>query len=961
MRTFNANPRPMLRRHRRVGCLCFLWMLLLATAPVTAVADSSSNGITGPVGAVFRAGMWWDPTRSGSGWDLSRVGEQLFGVWYTYGANGRPVWFTFSGSVRDGHFEGDLLSFTWDYGTGTLQAPSVAGSVSIDFPHPQLAEVEWQLGDRSGHRSLQPFLFAAVPTLADYSGVWFERPRPGYGLSVQTQGNVVFSVIYFYGADGKPTWASGQALRSSPDMELLSGQGACSWCAYSPTEYKATGRLALRFRDETLARVDVTLDAGDPSWNRRNVRQVMLSEPPSGRPHAAALATLSSDEALKVYFKAGFDAGHGHLGETICLAPVEGPVPAEGDADTPELSTTNVQEQGVDEADMVKALSGQMFAIDYASAELPWDEETGTRNQSISRYTLATDGSPPVADGLYPVSLAGGDSPFGYFLREGIYRHDTQAGLHTLVHLATQFAGGCFEPSRQTTWITDFDVGPGADFEADHELVVDGELLASRRIGDRLFVAIAWRPDVYELVDRVLGPDALADPDLQRRIDEAFEQIEAGELLPAIRYSDGREIPLVDPQRIMLPPLPLDRVYPVLTTLSVFDLDDLSAPPDSLGIMGSVDGMYASTQAVYFASSRYGVTLSDAGELVPTGLVDTDIHKLAIGEGGVEYRGSGTVEGVVGFDPERLPWRMGEHGGDLRILTSHGWTQRWGELGEHRLTILRESGDDDLLLRTVSVLPHAGRPQPIGKPGEDIHAVRFHGDRAWVVTFQRVDPLYVLDLSDPEDPALLGELEIEGFSDYLHPVGDDLLIGVGLQAVTNGMGTWMQGLQLGLFDVSVPTDPVLLDLHEIGHRGSWSPVLDTHRAFTWLPASDEDDRPPRFVLPAIVHSPPDGMPHMDPAHWYPWEATGIMMYNIAGLEVNAPFLELAGQSYLADRDSTPEEHHWYYANPDRDQSRSVIYGGQVIYYFRGGVYQTPWTGGDLTPAEHCAHCQPPDG
>ena len=138
-------------------------MSLLAITAPTVMAAGTSNGITGPSNAEFRPGMWWDPDLSGSGWEINRAGDIVFGIWYTYDANGKPTWYTTSGSLLDGRFEHDLLSFTWDYDKNQVNKPTIAGKVRIDFLHPQLAEISWQLGEHQNRHTVRPFIFAASP------------------------------------------------------------------------------------------------------------------------------------------------------------------------------------------------------------------------------------------------------------------------------------------------------------------------------------------------------------------------------------------------------------------------------------------------------------------------------------------------------------------------------------------------------------------------------------------------------------------------------------------------------------------------------------------------------------------------------------------------------------------------------------------------------------------------------
>ena len=145
------------------------------------------------------------------------------------------------------------------------------------------------------------------------------------------------------------------------------------------------------------------------------------------------------------------------------------------------------------------------------------------------------------------------------------------------------------------------------------------------------------------------------------------------------------------------------------------------------------------------------------------------------------------------------------------------------EDSESFVTVLE---DDSGALKQVGQVGNLGR-------NEDIYAVRYIADKAYVVTFRRTDPLYVIDLSDPTDPTTEGELKITGYSAYLHPVGEDLLLGVGREATTTGRVT---GAKVSLFDVSDPSDPRTLD--SLVLEGGSSEVEWDARAFLWWAPED---------------------------------------------------------------------------------------------------------------------------
>lgn len=228
-------------------------------------------------------------------------------------------------------------------------------------------------------------------------------------------------------------------------------------------------------------------------------------------------------------------------------------------------------------------------------------------------------------------------------------------------------------------------------------------------------------------------------------------------------------------------------------------------------VKGWAYDVYASTESVYLTSTEWST-----GE---TEEETTLLHRFQIGSSPNlhDYVASGSVPGSIVNS-----FALGEYDGHLRIATTSGW---WDDAA-NALFVLDSSKAD---------LPVVGKIEGLAK-GESIYAVRFVGKRGYVVTFKKVDPLFVINLSDPANPVLQGELEMPGFSTYLHPLGDDHLIGLGRDAEDMGEFAWFQGLKLALFDVS-GDNPTIVDELLIGSRGSDSEALGDHHAFTFDAAS----------------------------------------------------------------------------------------------------------------------------
>jgi len=190
------------------------------------------------------------------------------------------------------------------------------------------------------------------------------------------------------------------------------------------------------------------------------------------------------------------------------------------------------------------------------------------------------------------------------------------------------------------------------------------------------------------------------------------------------------------------------------------------------------------------------------------------IHRIAIGSDGlIDYGSRGEV-------PGRLlnQFSMDEHGERFRVATtSEFWTPYGGSVLHNNVYVL------DKEMEIVGELEQIA-------PGESIYSARFMGDRLYLVTFERIDPFFVIDLSE-DDPKVLGELKLPGYSNYLHPYDEDHIIGIGKETKESQYGgIEILGVKLALFDVSDVQNPKVVDIFEIGGSGTDSEVLYDHKA-----------------------------------------------------------------------------------------------------------------------------------
>jgi uncharacterized secreted protein with C-terminal beta-propeller domain len=239
---------------------------------------------------------------------------------------------------------------------------------------------------------------------------------------------------------------------------------------------------------------------------------------------------------------------------------------------------------------------------------------------------------------------------------------------------------------------------------------------------------------------------------------------------------------------------------------------------DSDGVMTDAQTVYGSAKHLYVATQRWIDPNTPASDLPPG--TTTLISRFDVTDPDrTSYEGSGSVQGYL-----LNQYSLSEQDGDLRVASTTEpvwWNGAQQEPSRSMVTVLRRGAG--------GVLARIGQVDGLGH-GQRIYSVRFAGDMGYVVTFRQVDPLYVVDLSDPANPRVRGELELLGYSAYLHPVGPGRLLGVGQDATPEGR---LKGAQVSLFDVSDPSAPKLLDQQPLG--GSSEVEYDPHAFLYWGP------------------------------------------------------------------------------------------------------------------------------
>ncbi len=499
------------------------------------------------------------------------------------------------------------------------------------------------------------------------------------------------------------------------------------------------------------------------------------------------------ENALEQVGPYGLD-GPGYILETLDEAAADSASPtlaspASSDSRSePSFSGTNVQVAGVDEADRVKTDGRYIYSL---------------LDSSRLRIVAVNAGSVEVLS-----SLDVGFSPHEMLLYEDM-----------LLLVSSDWRVG------PVTNVAQVDISDRESPRLVAELAIDGTYNGARLSNGVARVVITSSPVGIEW-ESPRGSGLRAEQEAIEANRELVRNSTLDNWLPAYVLDEGGDPEwgrLVDCSNVLAP-----GVFSGLNTLSIV-MFDLAASGisdwEAAGVVAQGDTVYATADSVYVATARWidWRGLSDSDIRSRSSEYSTLIHKFDTSStGNPVYEASGEVSGFL-----LNQFSMDEYRGDLRVAATTSPSWWWSEDTESHVTVLRPEGD---LLREVGSVWGLGE-------GERIFSVRFMGPDAYLVTFRQIDPLYALDLSDPFDPRVLGELKIPGFSSYLHPVGEGLLLGVGQEASLEGR---VEGLQMSLFDVSDPTDPrrvaQIRPLEDDGEHPdhSWSPVQGDHRAFVFF-------------------------------------------------------------------------------------------------------------------------------
>ncbi len=510
-------------------------------------------------------------------------------------------------------------------------------------------------------------------------------------------------------------------------------------------------------------------------------------------------------------------------------------------------SSTNVQVAGVDEGDSVK--TDGLYIYQLRTNDLKITRADGTALQNASTLTFDKQMTP---------------SEFYLYGKKLVVIGSQQQFVPYMTPDLPQVR--MIMPPMQSpkTKILFYDVSVPEKPQLLRSYETDGSYLTSRLTGGKLYLVANKYLNVYGLNDTAVLP--------------AFTDSLTGKT-QTLGYDQIRYFP--------------DTVESNLMITLGFNVDSPTAEPDKGAYLGSGDTVYASTDSLYIAMNRYHYRVMTFAP-DPSFQQTTEIFKFGLMDGKVQFRAKGSVPGTL-----INQFAMDAQGGTFRVATTSGETWNAGEnTSKNNIYVLN------------SAMAVQGKLEGLA-PGERIYSVRFLGDRAYMVTFRQVDPFYVVDLKNPSSPSVLGYLKIPGFSDYLHPYDANTVIGFGKETVETKNGVRTEGLKIGMFDVSDVRNPVERHKLVLGGAGSWSEVLNNHKALLFSKEKGV------FALPVTLYDTINGQSQ------FTWQ--GAYVYSLDPVK---GFTLRGTSTHLSDQEIANAGIQWY---DSQKNIQRIIYIGNVLY------------------------------
>lgn len=446
-----------------------------------------------------------------------------------------------------------------------------------------------------------------------------------------------------------------------------------------------------------------------------------------------------------------------------------------------EVSETNVQVQGIDEADIVKTDGTYIYQVVDGKVRII----RAIPAQSMSLVTELTYSQ----NKFVPTQLFLDHKQLiviGNSYQEPTGDQNSQTGKRTSQDRMIM-------PYHQATKVIVYNIEDVKNPKILREITVEGYLVATRKNGSFLYLISNHHPDYW-----ILEKDSTKD--VRPRVSDTAAKKES----EPVDYKDIQYFQ--------------DSKESNFALIAALDLTDHSKEASITTYLGSGQQLYMSKENLYLAVTNYSNELIDTREYFSP---DTNVYKFTIRGLNVEFNSTTEVPGTI-----LNQFSMDESKGYFRVATTKGSVWDNEKPSSNNLYIF----DEDL--------HEAGRLENLAR-GERIYSARFMGDRVYLVTFKETDPLFVIDTSNPSTPKVLGELKIPGFSNYLHPYDEDHIIGFGHDTkILSGKDSSnpiirTNGVKISMFDVRDVNNPKEKFTEIIGGTSTYSPLNYDHKALLY--------------------------------------------------------------------------------------------------------------------------------
>jgi len=545
-----------------------------------------------------------------------------------------------------------------------------------------------------------------------------------------------------------------------------------------------------------------------------------------------------------------------------------------GVSETSDYSETNIQVAGVDEPDIVKTDGSYIYVLVDKTIYII-KANPASESVILSEITLDSDHAYPQNIFINGDTLVVFCSSYYYpiLYSESILEDD----------------GEDDEVIEDSNWrevtsssINIYDISDKENPQLSKEIEIEGTYFDSRMINDYVyFIATENTYDFYRVYDDY---ESFRVPEIT--VDNSSKKLD---------YSDIYYVQC--PQ-----------VIDTMTHIIAINLNDLSYNEKSFLLSSSwTHTVYVSTGNIYLTSTEYSYTKGGLFDGYGSTEENTIIYKISINNAEIEYVGYGSVPGRI-----LNQFSMDEHNGYFRIATTIGYSWDESSPSKNNVYIL------DSELNRASSLENIA-------PGEQIYSSRFMGDKAYLVTFKNTDPFFTLDLSDPNNPKVLGELKIPGYSDYLHPYDENHIIGIGKDSIEASPDfAWYQGVKIALFDVTDFENPKEVSKIIIGDRGTDSPALYDHKAFLF------DKEKELLVVPISLYEIDEETKNYyyeeSPSMYGSFKFQGAYVYklNLDG------FTYRGNITHMTESEMSEKDAYWRWYDSDSYITRS-LYIDEVLY------------------------------